>query len=214
MTDARKYTAFYTAAELEEIDEVELVNRFQNGETEAFNPLARKYEKKIYNLIYQRVRNRETAKDIRQEVFLKAFKALPDFKGGSTFYSWIYRIAVNCSIDFQRQRKRNKVLTFEELPENADDVLRMTGTAPSPEKLIEDAELGEVIWKAVEQLPRGQRRVFNLRYRKELPIKEIAALLNRSEGTIKTHLHYAHKRLRGLLRPYLGNERLEWYQED
>ena len=213
MTNTQKPTSIYTASELEQIDEDELVNRFQNGDIEAFNPLVRKYEKKIYNLIYQQIRDRETAKDISQEVFLKAFKALPNFKGGSAFYSWIYRIAINSSIDFQRQRNRSRVLTFEELPPDADDVLRMSDSHPSPEKLLEEKELGKVIRKAVRELPPGQRRVFNLRHRRELAIKEIAVLLNRSEGTIKAHLHHAHQRLQGMLLPYLRNEPLEWHRE-
>ena len=213
MTNTQKPTSMYTASELEQIDEDELVNRFQNGDIEAFNPLVLKYEKKIYNLIYQQIRDRETAKDISQEVFLKAFKALPNFKGGSAFYSWIYRIAINSSIDFQRQRNRSRVLTFEELPPDADDVLRMSDAHPSPEKLLEQKELGKVIRKAVRELPPGQRRVFNLRHRRELAIKEIAVLLNRSEGTIKAHLHHAHQRLQCMLRPYLRNEPLEWHRE-
>lgn len=213
MTNTQKPTPMYTASELEQIDEDELVNRFQNGDIEAFNPLVLKYEKKIYNLIYQQIRDREIAKDISQEVFLKAFKALPNFKGGSAFYSWIYRIAINSSIDFQRQRNRSRVLTFEELPPNADDVLRMSDSHPSPEKLLEEKELGKVIRKAVRKLPPGQRRVFNLRHRRELAIKEIAVLLNRSEGTIKAHLHHAHRRLQGMLLPYLRDEPLEWHGE-
>ena len=213
MTNTQKPTGMYTASELEQIDEDELVNRFQNGDVEAFNPLVLKYEKKIYNLIYQRIRDRETAKDISQEVFLKAFKALPNFKGGSAFYSWIYRIAINSSIDFQRQRNRSRVLAFEELPPDADDVLRMSDSHPSPEKLLEEKELGKIIREAVRELPPGQRRVFNLRYRRELAIKEIAVLLNRSEGTIKAHLHHAHRRLQGMLLPYLRNEPLEWHRE-
>ena len=213
MTNTQKPTSMYTASELEQIDEDELVNRFQNGDIEAFNPLVLKYEKKIYNLIYQQIRDRETAKDISQEVFLKAFKALPNFKGGSAFYSWIYRIAINSSIDFQRQRNRSRVLTFEELPPDADDVLRMSDSHPSPEKLLEEKELGQIIRKAVRELPPGQRRVFNLRHRRELAIKEIAVLLNRSEGTIKAHLHHAHRRLQCMLLPYLRNEPLEWHRE-
>jgi len=213
MANTQKPTSMYTASELEQIDEDELVNRFKNGDIEAFNPLVLKYEKKIYNLIYQQIRDRETAKDISQEVFLKAFKALPNFKGGSAFYSWIYRIAINSSIDFQRQRNRNRVLTFEELPPDADDVLRMSDSHPSPEKLLEEKELGKVIRKAVRKLPPGQRRVFNLRHRRELAIKEIAVLLNRSEGTIKAHLYHAHRRLQGMLLPYLRNEPLEWHRE-
>ena len=213
MRNIQKPTRMYTASDLEQLDEDELVNRFKNGDIEAFNPLVLKYEKKIYNLIYQQIRDRETAKDISQEVFLKAFKALPDFKGGSAFYSWIYRIAINSSIDFQRQRNRSKVLTFEELPLDADDVLRMSDSHPSPEKLLEEKELGRIIRKAVRELPPGQRRVFNLRHRRELAIKEIAVLLNRSEGTIKAHLHHAHRRLQDMLLPYLRNEPLEWHRE-
>ena len=210
MTYTQKTTTFYTDTELEQIDEDALVNQFQNGDTEAFNPLVLKYQKKIYNLMYQRVRDQETAKDLCQEVFLKAFNALPNFKGGSAFYSWIYRIAINCSIDFQRQRNRDKVLTFEELPFEADEVLRMTDAYPSPERLLDEKELGLIIRKAVKKLPPGQRRVFNLRHRRELAIKEIAALLNRSEGTVKAHLHHAHRQLQGMLLPYLRNEPLEW----
>ncbi|RKU19202.1 hypothetical protein C6503_08300 [Candidatus Poribacteria bacterium] len=213
MTFTPKNTTFYTDVELEQIDEKALVNQFQNGDTEAFNPLMLKYQKKIYNLMYQRVRDQETAKDLCQEVFLKAFNALPNFKGGSAFYSWIYRIAINCSIDFQRQRNRDKVLTFEELPLEADEMLKMTDSYPSPERLLDEKELGLIIRKAVRKLPPGQRRVFNLRHRRELAIKEIAALLNRSEGTVKAHLHHAHRQLQGMLLPYLRNEPLEWNQE-
>ena len=213
MTYTEKSTIFYTDAELEQIDENALVNQFQNGDTAAFNPLVLKYQKKIYNLMYQRVRDQETAKDLCQEVFLKAFNALPNFKGGSAFYSWIYRIAINCSIDFQRQRNRDRVLTFEELPFEADEVLRMSDSHPSPEQLFNEKELGLIIRKAVRKLPPGQRRVFNLRHRRELAIKDIAALLNRSEGTVKAHLHHAHRRLQGMLLPYLRNEPLEWNGE-
>ena len=81
-------------AELNDFDEQELVARAQNGDTEAFNPLVYKYQQKIYNLIYRKVRDRETAKDLCQEVFLKAWQALPNFKGQSVFYSWLYQIAL------------------------------------------------------------------------------------------------------------------------
>ena len=213
MTDTRKSTTFYTASALAQIDEDELIKRFQNGDTDAFNPLVLKYQEKIYNAVYRRIGDPETAKDIRQEVFLKAFKALPNFRGHSAFYSWIYRIALNCVYDFQRQGNRKKILIFEELPLNADDVLSMTDSYPSPDKHLEEKELGRIIRKAVRKLPPRQRRVFNLRHRRELAIKEIAVLLNRSEGTIKTHLHNAHRRLQDMLRPYLKNEALEWHGE-
>ena len=208
-----EYPDYPDAVFTEMEDERELVARFQNGDKEAFDPLMQKYRQKIYTLIYHRVQDREAAEDLCQDTFLKAYQALPNFKGDAAFYSWLYRIAVNCSIDFLRQRNRNKVFAFEELTLNADEELRMTEVHPPASRLAEQRELGRIIWKAVSKLPPGQRRVFNLRHRKELPIKEIAARLNRSEGTIKAHLHHAHKRLRTLLLPYLRNEPLTWNGE-
>ena len=199
--------------ELNHFDEQELVTRAQNGDTEAFNPLVYKYQQKIYNLIYRKVRDRETAKDLCQEVFLKAWQALPNFKGQSVFYSWLYQIAVNRSIDFLRKQNRQPVLGFEELPQNADDTLRMTEMQPSPCTLLERKELEHIIRKATHQLPLSQRSAFHLRYRGGLSIKEIASRLDKSENTIKTYLHHARRKLRSMLLPYLKNEPLAWYRE-
>ena len=210
MKRTKQSATIFAQSELSSVDERELIERFQNGDTEAFNPLVLKYQQKIYNLLYQRVRDRETAKDLSQDVFLKAFQGLPHFKQDSTFYSWLYRIASNCGVDFMRKQKRRKVLMFGELPLDADNTLQMAQVYPSPAELIENEELGQIIRKAVRQLSPGQRRVFKMRYRRELPIKEIAIRLNKSEGTIKAHLHHAHQKLRSLLLPYLKNEPLPW----
>ena len=198
-------------AELNDVNEQELVARAQNGDAEAFNPLVYKYQQKIYNLIYRKVRDREAAKDLCQEVFLKAWQALPNFKGQSVFYSWLYQIAVNRSIDFLRKRNRRHVIGFEELPQNADDTLQMTEVQPSPCALLERKELEEIIRKATHQLPLNQRNAFYLRYREGLPIKEIASRLGKSENTVKTYLYHARRKLQSLLLPYLRNESLAWY---
>lgn len=194
--------------ELSDFNDQELIARAQNGDTEAFNPLVRKYQQKIYHLIYRKVGDRETAQDLCQEVFLKAWQALPNFKGHSVFYSWLYQIAVNRSIDFLRKRDRGKILGFEELPQNADDTLQMTDLHPSPCEVLEKKELGHIIRKAIRKLPLGQRNVIYLRHWEGLPIKEIASRLGKSENTVKTYLHYAHRKLRNILRPYLQNDPL------
>lgn len=194
--------------ELNNLDEEELIVRTQNGDTKAFNPLIRKYQPRIYNLIYGRVRNHEAAEDICQEVFLKAWRALPNFQRKSVFYSWLYQIAVNCSIDFIRKEKRQIVFASGELTINPDDTFQMLRTHPSPHDILEKEELGHIIRKAVAQLPPGQYTVFNLRYKEELSIKEIASHLNKSESTIKAHLYHAHQRLQKTLRPYLNDEPL------
>ena len=189
--------------ERNDFNESELVARAQNGDTEAFNPLVYKYQQQIYNLIYRKVRDRETAEDLCQEVFLKAWQALPNFKGQSVFYSWLYQIAVNCSIDFLRKRDREIVFACEALPQNADDCLPMLQKQSSPCQILEEEELGRVIRSAVHRLPSGQRRAFRLRYLQDLPIKEIASHLDKSESTVKTYLHHARQRLQTLLLPYL-----------
>ena len=213
MADTKYTTTLFTPAQLESLDDREFVERVRNGDTEAFNPLVLKYQGKIYNLIYLRVQDRETARDLCQDVFLKAFQGLPRFRRDSTFYSWLYQIAVNCSIDFLRKRNRRRALMFEALPIDADSELPMAQTLPCPAEALESEELGRIIRQAIRRLSPGQRRVFRLRYRKELPIKEIALRLNRSEGTVKTHLYHAHRRLRSMLLPYLQNEPVEWMRE-
>ena len=191
-------------------DEKELVERFQNGEKDVFNELVIKYQGKIYNLVYKYVSNSETARDLSQEIFIKAFRALPRFKRQSAFYSWLYRIAINLCIDFIRQQKRGQTLSFEDLTTGGNDEVMFNDVSPLPPDQVEAKELGHIIGKAVEQLPPKQQRVFNLRYHHGLQLKEIATQLDRSEGTIKAHLHHAHKRLQTLLIPYLKNEQLEW----
>ena len=206
-------SALTTHTELNDFDEAELVKRAQNGDTEAFNPLVYKYQQKIYNLIYRKVRDRETAKDLCQEVFLKAWQALPNFKGQCVFYSWLYQIAVNRSIDFLRKRNRQHIVGFEELPQNADDTLQMAEVQPSPCTLLERKELEHIIRKATRQLPLIQRSAFYLRHWEGLPIKEIASRLGKSESTVKTYLHHARRKLQTLLLPYLQNESIAWYTE-
>jgi RNA polymerase sigma-70 factor (ECF subfamily) len=161
-------------------------------------------------LVYKYVSNSETARDLSQEIFIKAFRALPRFKRQSAFYSWLYRIAINLCIDFIRQQKRGQTLSFEDLTTGGNDEVVFNDVSPLPPDQVEAKELGYIIGKAVEQLPPKQQRVFNLRYHHGLQLKEIAAQLDRSEGTIKAHLHHAHKRLQTLLIPYLKNEQLEW----
>ena len=191
------------------LDEAELITRTQNGDTEAFTPIVNRYRERIYKLIYRWVRHHETAEDLCQEVFLKAWQALPRFKGGSLIYSWLYRIAINCSKDYLRKQKRQFVFAYEELPDNADDVLQMTQRQPGPDEILEKEELRDIISEYVHQLPFHQRHVFYLHYRDGLLIKEIASRLNKSESTVKSHLYHARQKLQQMLRPYRQNESLE-----
>ncbi len=211
MQETNRNMDLFAADELEKIDDDELVTQFQNGDKSVFNTLVLKYQNRIAKLIYKNTNDAETTKDLCQETFLKAFKSLPKFKRESAFYSWLYRIAMNCCIDYVRQQNRRKTVPYDELTASPEEIL--ISKYPSPSHLVEMEELGDIINKAVDQLPTKQQRVFRLRYDQKLQIKEVAVIINRSEGTVKTHLHHAHKRLRELLRPYLENRPLEWHND-
>ena len=198
---------------LRSLDETELIARTQNGDAEAFTPIVHRYRERIYKLIYRWVHHHETAEDLCQEVFLKAWQALPKFRGGSLIYSWLYRIAINCSRDFLRNQHRQIMFACEELTDNADDVLQMTRRQPGPDEILEKEELKSIISECVHQLSSVQHRVFYLHYRDGLAIKEIASRLNKSEGTIKAHLYQARQKLQHMLRPYLQDDPLRASKE-
>ena len=184
------------------------ITRTQHGDTEAFNLLVTKYQSQIESLILGQVHNPETAKDLTQETWIKAYQALPHFRGDSAFYTWLYQIAQNVCTDFFR-RQQTLAKTFS--PKEVDDTLHSTDTHPCPSKPLVQKELQAILRTAQQHLPPMRKKVFTLRYQEELPIKAIAKRLGKSEGTIKTHISKAKSQLRELLRPYLQNKPLPWY---
>jgi RNA polymerase sigma-70 factor (ECF subfamily) len=193
----------WSAATVQSKDDNKLVERFQNGEVEAFDELVIRYQDKIYRLAYSFVHNREDALDLSQEAFLRAFQALGRFERKAAFYSWLYRITTNLCIDFLRNRSRTKSVSLD-----AEDEYLLSGLIRgykqySPTKYVEEKELQQHIINAVSTLSPKQREVFVLRYWDDLQIKEIANVIGRSEGTVKAHLFHAVRNLRKQLAEYL-----------
>lgn len=188
------------------ISEHKLIARTQQGDPESFNPLVTKYQNHIYTLIRRQVQDPEIAKNLTQETFLKAFRAINTFRGDSAFYSWIYRIARNICIDFQRKQQAEQDID----PLHTIDERRITDTYSDPGDILQKQELRQILRDAIAHLPPTRQRVFLLRYAEELPIKDIATRIKRSEGTVKTHLHKAHHQLRELLTPYRQNQHIPW----
>lgn len=186
------------AADPTVIDETALIERTKAGDTEAFTPLVVKYNANVYNHIHSRVRDPEVAKDLTQETWIKAYRAVGTFRGESSFSVWLYRIAENVCIDYFRKQKHADTLPLHLIAEH-----RITDTCPS--QSLERKELRLQLKNAIISLTKPRRDVFVLYYHHELPIKAIARLLNRSEGTIKTHLRNARLQLQELLTPYLNN---------
>jgi RNA polymerase sigma-70 factor (ECF subfamily) len=185
-------------------DDAELIEQFQNGDTAAFDTLFTRYQKRTYRLVQRFVSNPEDASDLTQDAFIRAYQGLGDFKSQCQFYSWLYRITVNLCIDFLRKKSRSEVLLYD-----SDDSgeLPMANIADprseSPAQAVENKELRAHIRRAVRRLPPKQRQIFILRHWNGLSLKDIAAAVGRSDGTVKAHLLHAHRNLRKHLRPYL-----------
>ena len=182
-------------------DDLNLVERFQQGDVTAFDLLVSKYYSKIYDIVYRYTRDVENAYDLSQEVFEKAFKSLGRFKKRSSFYTWLYKIAVNACIDYGRKKSRFQSIAIDDLPPSHD--LIKAENSYSPDKVVELKELASQINRAIEQLPPKQRAVFIMKRQEGLSLQEIAEVLGRSVGTIKAHLSHATHKLMDSLGPYL-----------
>lgn len=177
-------------------DEKHLIERTQAGDPEAFSPLVERYQSRLYTHITRRVPDAEVAKDLTQETWLRAYRAMNTFHGTSAFYSWLYRIAENVCIDYFRKQKHDTE------PLHLIEERRVTQTHPCPSRDVERAELRKHLRAALQQLTPLRKQVFLLYYAQDLSIKQIATRLNRSEGTIKSHLRNARFQLREQLTPF------------
>ena len=186
------------------LPEKQLITRTKQGDVDAFNPLVQKYQSQIYTFIQKQVKDPETAKDLRQETWLKAFRAIDTFRADSAFSSWLYRIAENVCIDYFRKQKHDTQ------PLHTTDERRFIETHPDPCRDLERQELRAYLRAAIQRLTDTRRQVFLLYYVQDLSIKQIATRLNRSEGTIKSHLRNARLQLQKSLTPYLKNQHIPW----
>lgn len=178
----------------------ELVERSQKGDINAFEELTARHYRKVFMVVQGIVNQRDDAMEVAQETFFRAFRNIKRFKGGSAFYTWLYRIAVNLSIDFQRRQKRS----FVDLRENMDEIITDRGEPKNdPFCDIRDKELGEKLQSAINELTPDHRAVIVMRVVEGLPYKDIGRILGCSEGTVMSRLHYARKKLQEKLRSFL-----------
>ncbi len=184
-------------------DEAALVAAAKTGDNRAFDELVTRYERKIFRLAMNITQNQAEAEDAMQDAFLKAFQHLGDFQGGSRFYTWLVRIAVNESLMRLRKRRPNQVSIDENVEtEEASMPRQIEDWGPSPEKRFAQVEMEGILTKVIEQLEPLYRAVFLMRDVSELSTEETAEALGISIPAVKSRLLRARLKLRDLLQPY------------
>ncbi len=185
--------------------EQELVRRARRGDLEAYDDLVRRYQERIYATIYHMTANHEDANDLAQDTFIKAYQALKSFKGGSSFYTWIYRIGVNKTINFLKQRKNRSHMSLNDLDFNAehdpDLVALISDKTPRREASLN--ELQEKLNEALLKLSEHHRLVVTLHDVQGLAHEEIAEIMECNIGTVRSRLFYARQQLQGYMSDYL-----------
>lgn len=185
-----------------ELSDWELVQKCQGGEIEAFQELVARYHRKVFMLVLGIVNHREDAMEVAQETFFRAYRNIKGFRGGSTFYTWLYRIAVNLSIDFQRRQKRG-AMEYRETMDDLVDKGAEAELANDPYLDLQSKELGQRLLAAINELTPDHKAVIVMRAIEGLSYKDIGRILGCSEGTVMSRLHYARKKLQARLAPFL-----------
>ena len=173
----------------------ELVARSKTGDTESFNQLVKRWERPIFALAYRTLGREEDARDVTQETFLRAFRALAGFKGDAKFSSWLYRIALNLCRDWMRKDRRAPLVAVPEGVE-IEQLAAERGPVESVEDLAARAELSREVAKAMEQLPAEQRHAIILKEYHGLTFQEIADLMKCPLSTVKTRVYQGLSTLR------------------
>ena len=182
-----------------------LVQQVQAGQQKAFDLLVAKYQRRIYRLVLRFIRDPALAEDVAQETFLRAYRAIGQFRGDSQFYTWLYRIAVNLALNFIKQRKRRAgagTLSLDDIDTAAErdpDYLERAGRH-TPDQSAHWSEVQRRIHEALGTLTEKHRAVVVMHDLQGLPHDEVARILRIPTATVRTRLFYARKQLQGELR--------------
>jgi RNA polymerase sigma-70 factor (ECF subfamily) len=185
--------------------EMDLVRRAQRGDLKAYDELVQRYQERIYATVYHMTSNHEDANDLAQDSFIKAYQALKSFKGGSSFYTWLYRIAVNKTINFLKQRKNRNHMSLNDLDfntENNPDLVALI-SENTPRRDAGLKELQEKLNAALLKLSEPHRLVVVLHDVQGQSHEEIAEIMDCNIGTVRSRLFYARQQLQSLLTDYL-----------
>ena len=190
-----------------EVDQ-QLVERAQRGDKRAFELLVMKYQRKLGRLLSRMVRDAAEVEDVTQEAFIKAYRALPNFRGESAFYTWLYRIAINTAKNYLVSMGRRAPTTTgfdNEEAESFEDAEALRDTA-TPENELMGREIADTVNRAVAALPEDLRTAITLREIEGLSYEEIAGVMNCPIGTVRSRIFRAREAIAAELRPLLGTD--------
>jgi RNA polymerase sigma-70 factor, ECF subfamily len=187
----------------ESLSDIELIRLVQQGQKSAFDLLVRRYQQKVFHLVMRYVRDTMEAEDVTQEAMIKAYRALPGFRGDSAFYTWLYRIAINTAKNRLTSAKRKKL---ERLPENEEgDVASFIDARlrdeDSPERLLLSEEIHSTVEAAMQDLPEELRSAIVMRELDGLSYEEIAQAMDCPVGTVRSRIFRAREAIDKRLRP-------------
>ncbi|HTG14938.1 MAG TPA: sigma-70 family RNA polymerase sigma factor [Blastocatellia bacterium] len=192
-----------------DVSELDLVKRCQAGESEAFDELVTRYRTRVFGMIYNMVHSEQDAWDLAQDSFVKAWKSIQRFRGQSSFYTWIYRIVMNVTIDWLRKKHvKGTGAEFDDAIQ-LRDIDPASKTMPKPDALpyerMQQGEIRAEIDKAIGQLSPEHRAVILMKEIEGMQYHEIAEALECSIGTVMSRLFYARKKLQNLLKDVYEN---------
>jgi RNA polymerase sigma-70 factor, ECF subfamily len=185
--------------------ETALVSSAREGDAAAFEEIYRRYERRIYNTVYQVVRNDEDAADITQEAFIRAFRSLRNLRSDEAFTSWLFRIAINLSRNHLRSRPHFRVESLDQFATSEEDSqeLQLPDSTHDPARMVENREMQATVRKAVGSLSAAHREVVTLHHLEGMRVDDIADILHCSVGTVKSRLSRARDELKRKLRSYV-----------
>ncbi len=185
----------------------ELVLRAQNGDQRAFELLVVKYQRRIVRLLSRMIRDQNEIEDVTQEAFIKAYRALPSFRGESAFYTWLYRIAINTAKNYLSTLGRRPILSAEYEDEDGDtvDAAALVPDFHTPETELSNKQIVSTVNEAVDALPDELREAITLREMDGMSYDEIALAMDCPIGTVRSRIFRAREAIANRLRPLLGD---------
>jgi RNA polymerase sigma-70 factor (ECF subfamily) len=182
-----------------------LVERVQSGDQEAFGLLVSKYQRKLLRLVMRLVRDPAEAEDVTQEAFIKAYRALPGFRGDSAFYTWLYRIGVNTAKNWLMAQGRRMPVVSDIMVEDSEgiDESGLLRDDETPDRILQSKQIGETVNAAMDALPEDLRSAISLREIEGLSYEEISQVMDCPIGTVRSRIFRAREAIALRLRPLL-----------